>query len=338
MPAKQGTLNVVDNSVFAVLAVPVSSLHGFDDNGDGLMEMSELRRHQEAVRTEVDQRFVLFDGATQGETVQVDLVLSPEHEAATDRAAHVVALKHTRFAQPPRDLRVRCDLFGTGSDEGQLTITATRHAATGVESEPAILTPLSEEHRFFRPRLAAFFDDVQIGAEHVLLGPDHLLFLLTVIVAGLGWRYWLSVVTGFTLAHSLTLGAAMLGYLRLPARVVEPAIALSIVLFALDNLLRRGAAPRQRVALVCACGLLHGLGFAGALSTLGLDSAHRILSLVGFNLGVEVGQGLFLIVALTTLAVLRRLLRGVDAFRITQAVSAVALVVGSVWMIQRLMT
>jgi hydrogenase/urease accessory protein HupE len=107
----------------------------------------------------------------------------------------------------------------------------------------------------------------------------------------------------------------MLGVVRLPARVVEPAIALSLVLFALHNLLRRRSAPRETLALVFVCGLLHGLGFAGALSSLELDSAHRMLSLVGFNLGVEIGQALFLVVAL---AVLRSLSQRLERFRDTR--------------------
>jgi hydrogenase/urease accessory protein HupE len=332
MPSRRGTLNVVDHAVFGVLSVPVSALHGADDNGNGLLEMEELQRHLADLRAEIDRRFVISDGARLGETVTLDLVLSPEHDAATDRAGQLVALKHVTFPAPIQDLRVACDLFGALSEEQQVTITATRPG----ETEAGILTPQASTHRFFRAPFATFLDDVRVGAEHVLFGTDHLLFLLTVIVAGLGWRYWLSVVTAFTVAHSLTLGLAMLGYLRLPSRVVEPAIALSIVLFALDNLLRRGEAPGQRIALVFVCGLLHGLGFAGALDSLGLDSAHRVLSLVGFNVGVEVGQSVFLVAALAALAGVRHLLRGIEPFRVTQAVSVVALVVGAVWAVQRI--
>jgi hydrogenase/urease accessory protein HupE len=315
MPPKQGTVNIVGDAAFAVLSVPLSALHGADDHGDRVLDLGELRRHLPELRAEVDRRFVISDGTTSGETVTVDLVLSPEHESPTDRAQHLVALKHVRFPAPPEHLRVSCDLFGRGPQETELTITATRHPASGLETEVAGLTPRLTEHRFFRSRCEMFREAVRFGVEHVLRGPDQLLLLLMILVAGSGWRYWLSVTTGFTVAQSLTLALAMLGVVRLPARVVEPAIALSLVLFALHNLLRRRSAPRETLALVFVCGLLHGLGFAGALSSLELDSAHRMLSLVGFNLGVEIGQALFLVVAL---AVLRSLSQRLERFRDTR--------------------
>lgn len=149
MAAKQGTLNVVDSAIFGVVSVPVSALHGFDDDGDGLLEIRELERHYEALSTEVAHRFVVSDGDVAATTVQVDLVLSPLHEAAPDRADQVVALEHATFARPPSDLRLACDLFGTRASEQELTFTAKRHPASGVEAEKAVLTPHSATHAFF---------------------------------------------------------------------------------------------------------------------------------------------------------------------------------------------
>ena len=149
MPAKQGTLNVVDSAVFGVVSVPVSALHGFDDDGDGLLEIRELERHYEALSAEVARRFVVSDGDIAATTVHVDLVLSPLHEAAPDRADQVVALEHATFPRPPADLRLACDLFGTRASEQELTFTAKRHPASGVEAETTVLTPPSATHAFF---------------------------------------------------------------------------------------------------------------------------------------------------------------------------------------------
>ena len=135
MPAKQGTLNVVGDSVFAVLSVPVTALHNVDDNGDGALDINELRHHEKDIRAELDRRLSLFDGDRAGDLVTVDAVLSPEHDATPDRADHLVLLKHSRFPQPVRDLRVTCDLFGT---EPQITFTASRHPPTGIEREVAV--------------------------------------------------------------------------------------------------------------------------------------------------------------------------------------------------------
>jgi hypothetical protein len=130
------------------------------------------------------------------------------------------------------------------------------------------------------------------------------LFLLTVIVAGLGWRYWLWVLTSFTIAHSLTLVAGLLGWVQVPASIVEPLIAASIVWMAALNLRRayrvrthatdtaHTAMPslKLQVGTVFACGLLHGLGFASSMDGMGLHGTHLIASLVGFNVGIELGQ------------------------------------------------
>jgi hypothetical protein len=143
-------------------------------------------------------------------------------------------------------------------------------------------------------RRAQFAEFFVLGVEHIFTGYDHIAFLFgLLVIAGArglrrGGRETLTIVTAFTLAHSLTLLAAALGWIRLPSRLVESAIALSILYVALENL--RTAAPRHRWGLTFAFGLVHGFGFAGVLAELGLPARGLALSLVGFNLGVEAGQ------------------------------------------------
>lgn len=129
---------------------------------------------------------------------------------------------------------------------------------------------------------------VRLGAEHILTGWDHLAFLVAVLFATVGWRALLWIVTGFTVAHSVTLAAASLGWVSVPSRPVELAIALSIVYVAGVNLIdRRPRTPRLEVFLF---GLVHGLGFAGFLADALSVETQRLQALVGFNLGVELGQ------------------------------------------------
>jgi hypothetical protein len=151
---------VVGDAVFAVVSVQVSALHGWDDDGDGLLEVGELERHYDALRAEIDARFVLSDGDVRASTVRVDLVLSPQHEGAPDRADQIVALKHATFAAPPSDLQLTCDLFGARPSEQELTFTATLHPASGPEKETAVLTPSSPDHRFFASWLSTLTDAV----------------------------------------------------------------------------------------------------------------------------------------------------------------------------------
>jgi hypothetical protein len=184
MPAGQGTLNVVGDAVFAVLSVPVSALHGFDDDGDGLLSAPELDRHRAELSAEIDRRFALSDREVPGTTARVDLVLSPDHEASPDRAAQVVVLKHARFAGPVTDLRLRCDLFGERSDDRALAIAATRHPSSGPEAERAVLSAASPSHRFFPSPGSKLIDAIRGGADRVRFGAPHVALLLLVILGG----------------------------------------------------------------------------------------------------------------------------------------------------------
>lgn len=131
---------------------------------------------------------------------------------------------------------------------------------------------------------------VRLGFEHIVpRGLDHILFVLGLFLLGGRLSTLLWQVTAFTIAHSLTLGLALYGVLRLPPHLVEPLIALSIVLVAVDNL--RGAGLHWwRVAVVFGFGLVHGMGFAAALRGMGLARSEFLRALFGFNVGVELGQ------------------------------------------------
>ena len=192
------------------------------------------------------------------------------------------------------------------------------------------------DYRVFSGTWHTFMSFVATGMEHILLGADHLMFLLTVLVVGMGWRYWLSVITSFTVAHSITLTLAALDIVKVPATVVEPLIAASIVLLAIDNLRRGQSATRHRVPLVFACGLLHGLGIASALTEAGLTEGHRTLGLLGFNLGVELGQMLFVVALLALVWLVRRTFRVDLQEKVVLACSLVAAFAGAGWMVQRL--
>ena len=129
-----------------------------------------------------------------------------------------------------------------------------------------------------------------LGFTHIVPnGLDHILFVLGIFLLSVKVRDVLSQVTAFTIAHSITLALTMYGLVSLPSRIVEPAIAISIVYVAIENLTTKAIRP-SRVALVFCFGLLHGMGFAGVLRELGLPRSQFGTALVSFNLGVEMGQ------------------------------------------------
>jgi hydrogenase/urease accessory protein HupE len=183
---------------------------------------------------------------------------------------------------------------------------------------------------------------LRLGVEHILLGVDHLLFVLCLVLLVDGARRLFLTITAFTLAHSVTLALAALGVVRVPSRPVEATIALSIVFLAVELVRRRrgeaGLTARRPWVVAFAFGLLHGLGFAGALSAIGLPEGDIPLALLLFNVGVELGQMAFVAVVLGVLAVARRVARRARLAPPAWAPLVPAYVVGCVaaaWLLQR---
>ena len=332
MPAQQGSINLVDKDVFLVAALPVSALSGVDDDRDGRLSDTELLAHTRSIKDQIAWRLRLLNDQAAGQLAFLQVMTDP------DGAEHFVVLMKVSFAGAPENLQIETDLFGNSDKERQLTLKATR----GADTEAVVLTPLHASHIFFRSPAQVLLNYLLLGVEHILLGMDHLLFLLTILVAAAGWRYWLGVLTSFTVAHSITLTASLMGWLQAPAAVVEPMIAASIVLMALLNLTQRSAALHQRMCIVFACGLLHGLGFASSMTAMCRHGAYRVTSVVGFNLGIELGQVLFFIAILALVRSMRLLgLNGLLqqmglSVPLTKIASVFALCVGGFWFLQRL--
>jgi hydrogenase/urease accessory protein HupE len=336
LPPQNATIHAVGDKVYAVVSVPVSALSGVDDDGDGRLSASELRRHQSDISRQFMQRFEL-SMANEAGHVLTSWVLSPQTGGgALAPMTYVVVLEVVQFPKSVDELALRSDLFGSGDGEARLSIRATRDQVHSADTELAILDSLLPTHVFFRGLWSTFSQSVISGVEHILTGPDHLLFLLTILVGAAGWRYWLKVISSFTLSHSITLSLSVFGILHAPARLVEPAIAASIVLMGLHQLLYPGALGRWRIALVFACGLLHGMGLASAIGEMRLDRGHRLGTLAGFNIGVELGQFIFLAAVLALATLGRQLLRKTGVPSWPRLPSAAAAVLGTLMLVQRL--
>ena len=174
---------------------------------------------------------------------------------------------------------------------------------------------------------------VPAGIHHILVGPDHLLFLVGLLLLGGSIRRLLLVVSAFTAAHSITLSLAALNIITPPARLIEPAIALSIVYVGVDNLMvGRGRDVRAWIAL--AFGFIHGFGFANVLREMNLPSRALGWSLFSFNAGVEIGQLLVVVVVASVLIALRSR-NEVAGRRLAFAGSLAVILLGAFWFIQR---
>jgi HupE / UreJ protein len=207
-------------------------------------------------------------------------------------------------ADAVRDLLIRDDLFDAfGADHH----TIGRIDAPGSTTAFAFAPDMREARLTVAGagggRGVASF--VALGIEHILTGWDHLLFLLALLLHGGGPLAMVKIITAFTIAHSVTLSLAVLDVVVLPGRLVEAVIALSIAAVAAENLFARPSVTR-RWMVSFSFGLVHGFGFSSALRELGLPSQGLVLSLFGFNAGVELGQALVVAVALPALILLRR--------------------------------
>lgn len=183
--------------------------------------------------------------------------------------------------------------------------------------------------------LAAFAQYVPVGFDHILpKGLDHILFVLGLFFLSPRLKPLLWQVSAFTLAHTVTLAAGAMGWVNVPASIVEPLIAASICWIAVENIIGDGKLHRWRPAVIFSFGLLHGLGFASVLGEFGLPQGQFIPALIGFNVGVELGQ--LTVIALAFLAV-GVWFRSKNWYRqaIAMPASGVIAMIGAYWVVER---
>lgn len=319
---------------------------GLDANRDGAITWSELKAARNRIADYAFKRLTL-EGVGRGDRstcpTRLTGLLVDEHVDG-----HYAVLRfRADCGLRPVELAVRYQLLFEvdPTHRGLLQVIGTDHEQAEVLSResPGVTLNVSAPGRWRQ-----FADFVSEGIWHILKGYDHILFLLTLLFPAVvrygagGWEgrgsprdatlEVLQVVTAFTLAHTLTLSLAVLGLVHLPARWVECAIALTVLLGALNNL--RPMIVRRRWAVAFAFGLVHGFGFASVLADLGLRGANLALSLVGFNTGVELGQVLVVLAVLPLAFLSRHTLLYRRAFM--PAGSAAIALLATYWLFTRL--
>ena len=181
--------------------------------------------------------------------------------------------------------------------------------------------------------LAVMRTFIPAGVHHILIGPDHVLFLIGLLLLGGTRTQLIAIVTAFTVGHSVTLSLAALNAVTPPPQIIEPAIALSIVFVGADNLVR-GAGRDVRAWAALVFGLVHGFGFAGVLREFGLPGEALGWSLFSFNVGVEIGQLVIVLAVATLLELVRRHSERLG-LRVARAGSAVVIAAGTYWFVER---
>lgn len=318
-----------------------------DADDDGVLRWGEIRsREADIIR--------LVDAALQPRADGADCRLSARAPMQVERHAdgqHLVLRSSWACAAPVQVAQLDYRLFARTdpSHRGLLNIAVAETAGQPASDGQAAVLIAGEGERSWVLAQAGggFLDFVREGMHHIAIGLDHILFLVTLLLvavwrregdgwtpretASAAWREALVLISTFTLAHSLTLGLVTVGVLPPPTRWVEALIAVSVLLAALDNL--RPLLPGPRWPLVGLFGLIHGVGFAGPLQDLGLREDQLLLQLLGFNLGVELGQ-LALVALLLPLAIA---LRHAPAYRrlAVQGGSGAIALLALVWTAER---
>lgn len=338
------SLSVKENAVAGQWDIALRDLDfaiGLDTNADGAITWGELRSRQTEIEAYALSRLQLSSAGSPCPVQQGPLLVDNHTDGA-----YAVLQFQAQCAALRESLQVRYRLFFDidPQHKGLLRLQYQGTSSTG------IFSPEKADQQFSLSapsRLQQFLDYLREGVWHIWIGYDHILFLLALLLPAVAMReagawkpvsafrpaFWnvLRIVTAFTVAHSITLTLATLGVVSLPSRWVESIIAASVVVVALNNIFPLFSERRWMMAFLF--GLIHGFGFASVLSDLGLPQDALVLALVGFNVGVEVGQLAIVAGFLPLIYVLRRswlyrrllLLGG----------SVVIIILASIWLIER---
>jgi hypothetical protein len=314
---------------------------GVDHDGNGVVTWGELRARQADIAALALGHLTIRDGDTICATKANGLKVA-SHSDGT----YAVLSFDATCPDEPRILDVDYELF--------FAIDPQHHGIVRVDdgagTRTAIFTPDDRRQRFEKTTLARGHQlraAIELGIHHIFAGVDHLLFLIALLLPSVLVRRdgrWepapklrpvitdvLKIVTAFTVAHSITLSLSALDVLRLPSRFVEASIAASVVVAALNNVVR--VLEEDRWTAAFAFGLLHGFGFSATLMDLGLPRDNLVLTLFGFNVGVEIGQ-MCVVAAFLPLAYFAR--KTVFYRRIgLVAGSVVIAAIASVWFVER---
>lgn len=333
----------------------VEEFHPLDADGDGRLTAAELATQHDFFADYFNAHFTLTLGAVeQADPAPLHLTLTALTIDATDDAAPTTLDKTWLLAKLTTDrvdaqqgyLWVANDLFQVTSPDHRHYARLVRQAGqrafdfTFSRANPLWVAPLGSLPGEAQPAPQGLGVWIRIGVEHILGGLDHLCFLIGLVIATRSLRSLAATITAFTLAHSVTLGFAATGHIPAGGAWVEALIGASIAWVGLVNLIR--PLPRSTWLEAGGFGLIHGLGFAGALaSTLSRTSADGLPlgALFSFNVGVELGQLFVALVAIVVLALLERFARPHPTSRkgpIVVGTSCLLVVAGTFWTVSRL--
>ena len=321
-------LNILPERAVLLIAVPVSVFQNVDTNQDGLLQPEEIKLNREQMIAQLSQSIEFQIGESSGEVLDDQLMVSVHGESGQG-TPQIEWLRQIKFSQEKLSMPIRIAL------KDRLLANEYLFQVKRVDGqELAKISSSHPAHTFFNNgwgTVQSFFLD---GWHHILQGYDHLVFIVTLLAASIALRRWFWLLTAFTLAHGMTYGLASFGWVQVKPELIEPVIALTILLTAISSLLKLRVSGPTEVALVFCFGLFHGLGFASAMATQMKGQKFPISSIFGFNLGIEVGQLAVCLMLGIIFEILKRSPQWLEKVRIWMIWSG--FFAGGFWMFERI--
>ncbi|NHM33323.1 HupE/UreJ family protein [Neobacillus terrae] len=345
------TLNLSKNTtemIYSIDALSVIEGIGGDKNDDGKLSEEELKANKIRFQEWVEDSVVLeVNGKQQAgkitslkleKTKDKDLVtLTFKYPAYT--VGDTVKLLDGIFYEGSRNFDTYTDFLKVNSDgqvseavlQGKNREWTMQISENQQEQQPGQATTQKADTPAPTNNTTAWSSFLALGAKHILTGYDHLLFLFALLLRRQTLKQYITTITAFTIAHSITLTLAVVGIADLPSRIVESLIAFSICYVALENIFRKQIMYRWAVTFFF--GLIHGLGFATILREMSLPKSHLAIALINFNVGIELIQLLLVIIIVP---ILMKFQGRMSYRKIINGGSVIIFLLGFVWLIQRL--
>ena len=350
------TVSLSGKQVFVAISIPVAAFVGADDNADGLLDRAEIQAHHAALMAQVQNGMALEGDGRKALWSQMVLTpaqapdVPPSGAPSTPQPPQILVVAAATWESVPAVVTLDYGLWsrapvappgasGLAVQTLKVNVSRTQDGKT-LAQEVGLLSIRRSRLEFFAPVQRHVANFVGHGFEHIMGGADHIVFLVALLASGISVRRWAVLLTAFTVAHGVTFGLASMGWVSVPAALVEPAIAASIVLVSALHLLRMQMRLKWELLLVFGLGLVHGLGFASAMREEGSSllialSPYPVWSIVGFNLGIEAGQCAVALALYAMVQVLRRLFAGQGDAVWQRVAGAMAMAMGIFWLVER---
>lgn len=278
------SFNINSDRAVLLVGVPVSVFKGIDQNQDGLLQPNEIKENRLQIIAQLEQIFQLKVGNSVGKVMDDQLITSVKADIQ-DGAPQIEWLRQLQFEPEVLNLPVEIKLVGP-LISSEYVFQVKRMDG----EELAVLSASRSSHTFFKNNFATLQSFFVEGWLHIVSGYDHIVFILTILVAAINLRRWLWILSSFTVAHGMTYTLAAFGLVQVKPEWIEPIIAITIILTAACSLFKVHLRLRNEMLLVFGLGLFHGLGFASAMASQLNTLRFPVTSIIGFNLGVEAGQ------------------------------------------------